>query len=283
MMDEILQLLVRWADSQDAIRALVLTSSRAGASKTDEFSDYDIMVLTDYPDQYLRSDEWIKNIRPVWVCIKEQFMHEREVIPTRLVIFQGGIKVDFSFWRLQLLRDFIDNGFSNTDDMNRGYRVLLDKDGLTRKLPPPAIKFFKVPRPAEDEFRTVICEFWFEMAGVAKYLARGDLFPAKQSENGIVKDLLLRMIIWNVQAKNNWNTETHTDGKRMQSWVDSGTLQSLAKTYSGFNLEDSWQSTFASMDFFRRISTETSGLLGYDYPQSVDSEITKYIDGIRRR
>jgi aminoglycoside 6-adenylyltransferase len=282
-MDEIVQLLVRWADSQDAIRALILTSSRAGANKADEFSDYDIMVLTDHPDQYLRSDAWIESIMPLWVYIKEQFTHGRDVIPTRLVIFRDAVKVDFSFWQLQVLRDFIANGFSNTDDMNRGYRVLIDKDGLTRNLPSPAIRFFKVPRPTEDEFRAVICEFWFEMAGIAKYLARGDLFPAKQRENGIVKDLFLKMLIWNVQAKNNWDAETHTDGKKMQSWVDSDTLQSLAKTYSGFNLEDSWQSTLSSMEFFREISTETSRLLGYDYPQSVDREITMYIGGIRRR
>jgi len=96
-MDEILQKVVKWAESQEAIRGLVLTSSRAGASQTDEFSDYDVMVLTDQAEQYLASDKWIESIKPVWVYQKEQFTHGPDVISTRLVIFEGGAKVDFSF------------------------------------------------------------------------------------------------------------------------------------------------------------------------------------------
>jgi len=213
-MDEILQKVVKWAESQEAIRGLVLTSSRAGASQTDEFSDYDVMVLTDQAEQYLASDKWIESIKPVWVYQKEQFTHGPDVISTRLVIFEGGAKVDFSFWKLDILKKFVKNGFSGTDDLNRGYQVLMDKDGLTKNLPPPTIKFFKIPKPTKDELLTTIYDFWFEMAGVAKYLARKDIFFAKKIDNGIVKDLLLRMIIWNVQAKNNWEAGTHTGGKK---------------------------------------------------------------------
>jgi len=91
------------------------------------------------------------------------------------------------------------------------------------------------------------------------------------------------MIIWNVQAKNNWEAGTHTGGKKMQLWVDDVTLQMLAKTYSGFSIEDSWQSMMSSMDFWRKISGETCKLLGYEYPQLVDNEISGYIEGIRQR
>ncbi|MBI2051176.1 aminoglycoside 6-adenylyltransferase [Candidatus Roizmanbacteria bacterium] len=284
-MDEILKKVVSWAESQESIRSLILTSSRAGASKTDEFSDYDVMVLTDNAEPYLISDEWLKTIDNVWVYQKEQFMHDESVIPTRLTIFQGGTKVDFSFWKTEILKNFIKNGFSETDDLNRGYQVLLDKDGLTKDLPKPSIKFFQIPKPDKDEFLTTVHDFWFEFLGVAKYLKRGDLFFAKKINNGIVKDLFLRMIIWNVQAKNNWAKETplHTDGKKLQLWAGNEMFEQLGKTYSGFNLEDSWKSLFASIDFFRKLSTETCQLLGYKYPEEVDKNISGYIEAMYRK
>ncbi len=282
-MDDILQNVIRWAGSEESIRALILTSSRAGAGQVDEFSDYDIMVLTDEPGRYLTSDSWMKEIGSPWVYQKEQFAHGPEVIPTRLVIFARGARVDFSFWILGTLREFARNGFSASDDLNRGYQVLMDRDGITKTLPRPAGTFFRIPKPSRDEFLTAVYDFWFEMAGVAKYLARGDLFVAKRIDNGVVKDLLLRMIIWNAQAKRGWDADTHAGGKRMRSWVDAGTMESLAGTYSGFNPGDSWRSLTASMDFFRTTAGETSRLLGYDYPQAVDKEITGYIDSIRRR
>lgn len=284
-MDEILKKVITWAESQEPIRALILTSSRAGASKTDEFSDYDIMVLTDNSELYLTSDEWLKTIDNVWVYQKEQFMHDESVISTRLTIFQGGIKVDFSFWKTGILKNFIKNGFSETDDLNRGYQVLLDKDGLTKDLPKPSIKFFKIPKPDNDEFLTTVHDFWFEFLGVAKYLKRGDLFFAKKIDNGIVKDLFLRMIIWNVLAKNNWAKETplHTDGKKIQSWAGNEIFEQLSKIYSGFNPEDSWNSLFASIDFFRKLSIETCQLLGYKYPEQVDKNVSGYIEAIYRK
>jgi aminoglycoside 6-adenylyltransferase len=281
--DDILEAVVRWAESEVPIRALILTSSRAGAGEADEFSDYDLMVVTDDADRYLASDTWIKGIRPLWVYIKEQFPHGADLIPTRLVIYENGVKVDFSFWNTRILRDFVMHGFSGTDDLNRGYRVLMDKDGLAAKLPLPAIKFFEVSKLTEAEFLSTIHEFWFEVAAIAKYLARGDLYPAKNRENGILKDLLLRMIIWNVQAKNHWTARTHTDGKRMRAWVDDQTLQSLRETYSGFDLRESWKSLTAGMEFFRKISGETAQLLGYEYPHIVDTAVSGYVVELRRR
>ncbi|MFH1089856.1 MAG: aminoglycoside 6-adenylyltransferase [Candidatus Uhrbacteria bacterium] len=284
-MDKILKKIITWAESQEPIRALILTSSRAGASKTDEFSDYDIMVLTDNTKLYLASDEWLKTIDNVWVYQKEQFTHGESIIPARLTIFQGGIKVDFSFWKTGVLRSFIKNGFSETEDLNRGYQVLLDKDCLTKNLPKPSIKFFKIPKPDKDEFLTTVYDFWFEFLGVAKYLKRGDLFFAKKIDNGIVKDLFLRMIIWNVLAKNNWAKETplHTDGKKLQSWAGKEIFEQLSKTYSGFNLKDSWKSLFASINFSRKLSIETCRLLGYKYPERIDKNISEYIEVIYQK
>jgi aminoglycoside 6-adenylyltransferase len=44
--DEVVDQLIRWADSQDLIRGVILTSSRAiPHSSVDPFSDYDVILV----------------------------------------------------------------------------------------------------------------------------------------------------------------------------------------------------------------------------------------------
>lgn len=274
-MDKILKTIINWAKPQPEIRGLILTSSRAGASQIDEFSDYDIMVLTDNSEKYLISDDWIKTINPVWVYQKESFNYKTFIIPTRLVIYENNLKVDFSFWSLDVINSLIKDGIS--EDMNRGYVVLLDKDGYDGKFPKPNGKDFEEEIPTEDEFLTHIYNFWFEVLGVSKYLKRNDMFIAKSIDNGIVKELLLKMIIWNIQLKNNWNIKTHNEGKRMHSWLDDETINMLGETYSGFSRKESWESLLKTIEMFRRISQESAVLFNYSYPRNVDKNISDYI------
>jgi aminoglycoside 6-adenylyltransferase len=278
-MDNIVQKIVEWAKTQPEIKGLILTSSRAGASEIDEFSDYDIMVLTNTAEKYLISDNWIKEINPVWVYQKESFNCKQNLIPTRLVIFEGNIKVDFSFWPVDIINSFIQDGLS--DDMNMGYVVLLDKDGLCEKFPKASGSGFIEKKPTNDEFLTFIYNFWFEVLGVAKYIKRNDMFFAKSIDNGIVKEILLKMVIWNLQSKNDWKVKTHSEGKKMYSWLDDETIETIGSAYSGFNRNESWKSLLNTIEIFRKISKETAYALDYLYPDNVDENISRYIEKMR--
>jgi aminoglycoside 6-adenylyltransferase len=278
-MGDIVEKIVEWAQTQPEIRGLILTSSRAGASRTDEFSDYDIMVLVDNSEKYLVSADWIREINPVWVYQKESFDYKSVIIPTRLVIFEANIKVDFSFWPIELINSFAQN---LSEDMNMGYVVLLDKDGFAHKLPKPSGSGFVEKKPTKDEFLTLVHNFWFEVLGVSKYLKRNDIFFAKSIDNGIVKEILLKIVIWNIQAKNDWKIKTHSEGKKMHSWLDDETIKTVGKTYSGFDQNESWESLSNTMEIFRKIAKETAGLLGYAYPEEVDKNISQYIEKLKQ-
>jgi hypothetical protein len=57
---EVLAKLTEWADREDAIRALILTSSRARADATvDALSDYDVIVAVSDVAAFL-DDEWVR-------------------------------------------------------------------------------------------------------------------------------------------------------------------------------------------------------------------------------
>src|SRR5437870_5003291 len=103
-----LEKIINWANSKDEIRALILSGSLAGKGKTDELSDYDIAVYgTDF--YFIQDDNWLKEIQNYWVCIHDHFQFLNHNISTRLTIFDAYFKVDFSFYRLELLHKLSNN------------------------------------------------------------------------------------------------------------------------------------------------------------------------------
>lgn len=65
------------------------------------------------------------------------------------------------------------------DELDAGYRVLLDKDQLTAALPPPTHRAYLPTPPDEAAYQQWIEEFFSDVPYVAKCLWRGELFPAK--------------------------------------------------------------------------------------------------------
>jgi hypothetical protein len=56
---EVVRRLVAWAERDDAIRALVLTSSRARADgSVDALSDYDVVIAVRDPRAFAEDDAW---------------------------------------------------------------------------------------------------------------------------------------------------------------------------------------------------------------------------------
>lgn len=238
-------------------------------------ADFDISVYAETHFPYTTNNQWLSEIGKVWVCVPEKFDRESEIIPTRLVIFEGGLKVDFAFYGLHVLDEL-----SNGDELDRGFKVLLDKDGTTYRLKSPTFGRVQHPKPTEDEFINLISEFWFEACYVAKYLKREELWLAKFID-GNLKKLLLRMIERHEQAKHDWDYETNYDGKNMKGWVSADTWKSLHHTFGHFDGRDSWDSLVATMNLFRQLAEETAELLGFSYPKEVDRHLTRFISQIR--
>ncbi len=59
--DEVVAQLVRWAERDARVRALLLTSSRAiGAAPRDAFSDYDAIVVVANAQSFVEEDAWLR-------------------------------------------------------------------------------------------------------------------------------------------------------------------------------------------------------------------------------
>jgi aminoglycoside 6-adenylyltransferase len=272
--DTLLQTIVAWGEEQDAIRAMLLTGSLgAAAGDADEHSDLDIAMFVTDSVRYTDTDTWIHQIAGVWVYLALA-NEESSGPPTRLVIFDGGRKVDFSIIPIEWFEREL-CGPTLSDLYNRGYRILLDKDGRCARATAPAGRPAPVAAPSEPAFRAMVNEFWFEAYHVPKYLHREELWLVKQREWS-TRGLLRQMIEWHARAMHGWDHDTYFLGKHMRQWADPDVWQALRDCFSRFDRADGWHAFFATIALFDRLAGETAGQLGYAYSRETGEHIAAF-------
>ena len=261
-----------WAERRPDIRTLILTGSYA-RNEADALSDLDIELFVTDPQRYTEGDHWMSEIGNVWVYILEQ---TNDGHPTRLIIFEGGAKVDFTFYPVKVLAERIESQKLPADH-ERGYRVLLDRDGLASRLPTPKGTWPAVTPPTETEFRALVNEFWFEAYHVAKYLRRKDLWAAR-FRDWTLKELLLKMIEWYEKSLHGWEYDTKHQGIQMRQWVEPWIWHKLEAAFAHSDAQDSWSAIGAVMDLFGEIGAQAATSLHYRYPAEIEKHIRGYVN-----
>jgi aminoglycoside 6-adenylyltransferase len=262
-----------WAETQPAIRAILVIGSQARQDHPgDQWADLDLMVFATDTAEYLASTEWLNAIGRTWVVISHQ---TGDGHPERLVLFEDGYKVDFVFHLVEEL-EWLAQVSSLPSVYRRGYYVLVDKEGLAGRIPPPTFDAPPGQPPDEEAFRLVIEEFWYTALYVAKQIRRRELWIAKYRD-WTMKEKLLKMLEWHARAINGWHYDTWHDGRFLLEWTDPQSQQALYQVFGGLDAVDCWHALLASMDLFRRLAGEAASSLGYDYPAGLDGQVTDLV------
>ncbi|MBP5976847.1 aminoglycoside 6-adenylyltransferase [Brasilonema sp. CT11] len=271
---EIFNRIIQWAEGEESIRAIILVGSRAQNEPVDELADFDVAVFATSYQSYLQDDKWLFHFGQLWVYIPEQYEIAEDneiaedIVPTRLAIYEGGVKVDFAFHTVSLLSKL---------EWDTQSRIVLDKDGITANL---KCSEQKAQQPiTEQEFINLVNEFWFEAYHVAKYLKREELWLVK-FRDWSTKELLLQIIEWHKQAHYGWNYNTHYMGKHLKKWVDTNIWKALHQTFAHFDYADSRDALYGTMQLFRQLAQETAEQLGFTYPANVDESISEFIEQV---
>jgi aminoglycoside 6-adenylyltransferase len=263
-----------WANREESIRIMLMVGSRAIAGRSDDLSDFDISIFGSY-DGFIENDDWLKRIQPHSICIHCEFPWDSIQIPTRLVIFENGIKVDFAFHPLSLMKRMITTQ-QLFPDYHAGYRVILDKENITHQLPSATLQAFIIQLPAHKEFVTAINEFWFEAYHVAKYLYRKDLWVAKHRE-GSMKEWLLKMLEWNAAACSQLALSSNPHGKNLRKWIQDKYYGRLENCFSGWEESSGRKALFDMIELFKEVAGETALHLQYAYDTKPGDQIFIFI------
>lgn len=207
--EEKLEKIIHWAENNPDIRAVLLTSSLVNPyAPVDDFSDLDVELVFDRRQPYEINNEWLSLFgEPISMVEEDDTVFDGKHA-MKMVLYKDHVKVDFKLYQIS---EFIEEIQQENlpDDWDVGYKVLIDKDGLTKDMKSPTYQSVMIRKPSEKKFKQLLNDFWWDTTYVAKCLKRGDIFYAKfMSENILRTDYLVPLTEWYIAAASDWNTVT---------------------------------------------------------------------------
>lgn len=283
--DAVLEKLVIWASGRHTVRAILLTGSRANPNAVvDVFSDYDVILVVTDIQLFVQDKGWLSDFGNVLVAYWDlvHLAPEFDIEQVGNVVqYADGSHIDFTLWPVRLMRQIV-RSEALPDELDVGYRVLVDKDQLTAGLNPPTHTSHIPNPPTEEAFLKNIDDFFSDTPYVAKCLYRDELLPAKWCLDFDMKHNFLRqMLEWHVGIRYGWAEPVGVLGRGLKRKLSSDIWTRLEKTYVGFEVGDNWDALFGTMQLFREIGLEVAEELGYTYPLEMDLQITHLIQKMR--
>jgi aminoglycoside 6-adenylyltransferase len=282
---EIIRRLTLWADRKDSVRAMLLTSTRANPAATvDVLSDYDAVLVVEDIRPFFEGRSWLGDFGEVLVAYWDPIYPDPDhgIEQTGNVIqYADGLKIDSTLWPVALARR-IARAPALPDELDAGYAVLLDKDGLFDAMPPPSYGAYVPDRPDKETYLTLVNDFFSDAPYVAKCLWRGELLPAKWCLDYDMKHVyLLRMLEWLMERDHGWSVPAGKLGKGLKKRLPAEIWSQLEGTYAGAGIADNWEALFRTMELFRQVATDVADDLGYAYPRDLDRRVTAYVRTIK--
>ena len=146
---DVVDRLVAWGTAHPLIRAMILTSSRTRPDgPVDALSDYDLILAVSDVGPFAFDDAWTYEYGRPMVRWGDQGEMLGLATYFRGVVYQNAVKIDYSIWPVQLLERIAAEPLL-PDQLDVGYRVLLDKDRRTAGWKPPSYQAHIPARPTQ--------------------------------------------------------------------------------------------------------------------------------------
>lgn len=283
---DVIDEIIRWAAAREAVRAVLLTSTRAvPGAPVDVLSDYDVILIVHDIAPFVAERGWLSDFGEVlavyWdpVHPNPQFGIEQCANVTQ---YDDGLKIDFTLWPVALL-ERIAAAAELPAELDAGYRVLLDKDGLAAGLRPPSGEAYRPKPPDRAAYETHVNDFLSDAPYVAKCLLRGELFPLKWALDYDMKHVYLRPLLeWRVGVATDWSLPVGALGKGLQKRLPAELWAELERCYADAEPEGNWEALARTLALFRRVALEVGAALGYEYPHERHERVSAYVERMRR-
>ncbi len=257
--------LLDWAKHEDRVRAAVLHGSRAQSGVVvDRFSDYDVFLEAQDARSFVSDDHWLREVGAPLVVLHRSVTDYAGFAASALIAhFENGTKLDLTF---------VERGFLGrlsaqariADELDHGYRVLVDKDEEALTLPPPTCAAFRLAPPDERAYRELIAKFYDALIVAAQAMWRGNLPAAKQGLDRVaVGEGLVPLLQWKLGTESAWSEAPRANGRDFWQRLDAETFAAFELTYAGGGRRANWEALWAARRLFRRVAKEVGEALGY--------------------
>ncbi len=264
---------IKWAETQDDIRAVIIFGSRArNILNADKWSDTDFMVYAINIKQYIHKNEWLNNVGNVLISLVNLSFLNQPGIST---LFEDGKSIDFFFQSVNELEN-INKTHTLPFAFHRGFKIILDKDNLSKQFH----HFQKNDQlffpPSQEMFIRNVNMYWYQAYYIAKQLFRNELWHVKMRD-AYLKESLLIMVQWHAGIKSNWSKDVWHMGKFINKWADNFVLEKLDTLFGHYDLNDSWNALFACNNLFGQLAHKVAEQLKYSYPDDIEGTVSQLI------
>lgn len=278
---DVIRRLLRWAEQQDRVRAMLLTSSRAKPNApVDAFSDYDVVLVVQDIHPFFDDRTWLQDFGEVLVVYWDPIHPAPEYGIEQVgnvIQYADGLKIDFTLWPVELFRRIAAAPVLPAD-LDDGYTVLSDKDHLADGMQAPTYTAYIPTPPTEEAYQAAIEDFFSDVPYVAKCLWRDELLPAKWCLDYDMKHNYLRQVLeWRMEIDHHWSVPAGVLGRGLKKRLPPDLWDQLEHTYAGAGIADNWEALFRTIDLFRRAAIDVGEQLGYAYPHDLDRRVTAYV------
>jgi aminoglycoside 6-adenylyltransferase len=156
----------------------------------------------------------------------------------RMVFYEDYYQVDFKLYSIsKFLKEAAKPQLP--EDWDVGYRVLINKDGLTSRMQPATYACTLVQRPSNEIFQAKMLDYWWDMKQVAKCLWRDELFYAKYVSEEVMRfNNLMKILEWYIGLQHDWKITTNKKGRLFKQYLPPALCKKVEATFSGSDIED---------------------------------------------
>lgn len=162
------------------------------------------------------------------------------------------------------------------------YLKLLDKDGAL-----PAIERLDekqtwfAEKPSEEGFISACNEFWWVMKTLAEYTLRKELPSAMFYLNVAVRDLLNRMIRWDLFLRAGQPVDMGILDSNMEKLLGEERFSLYKSTYPKADYASIWASFDAVAELWSILGNEVAANCGYTYPKDTETNMLRLIRSMK--
>ena len=274
---EMLELIVNTAENDARIRAVIMNGSRANPnSPPDIFQDFDIVYIVTDVVPFKYDYNWIKRFGEIMLMQMPEDMQDppprNNGSFTYLMQFMDGNRIDLNLFPIAKLNELEKDSLS---------LLLLDKDGIIEPFAPPSESDYLPRPPTAKAFSDCCNEFWWVCPYVAKGLWREEIIYAKYMLDRVVREQLMKMLIWYMGDKTQFLSNPGKSGKHLNRYLDPELWDMLQKTYSDASYHNTWQALYTICDLLRITAIRVAELFGFDYPYGDDEKASAHLKHVR--
>lgn len=268
---DIKQKLLDIAKTEETIRAVIIIGSSVRTNiLEDEYSDLDLVIVTDYVDEWLYGEKPEQLGKMKISCVEPVLGGGKK----RRISFDGYLDVDMVLFSTEQFLDVIENGIASMV-MGRGYQVWYDVMDCTALLSRSIVKEIQPAEFSEEEFCNMVNDFFFHTIWAEKKILRGELWSAKMCVDAYLKNCLLRII--EMYSHEKLGTDVWHNGRFLDNWAEEGIKEELRHCFAHYEKSDIEAALVSTRTLFAGLARETAKRKGYKYPFEAEKYAKNFV------